>query len=688
MRCLVFALLSLSFLAKAQTPQAVFRWKAGTAEPTHAIAARASAKLDPKGALRLKGGAFTVSGADEVLLAACKASNELTLEVVLRAGSRSQRGPARILTFSMDPSNRNFTLGQDDDRLILRLRTPMTGPNGSKPQLSLCRIPLGRTQHVVVTYRAGGTRCYVDGKQVAESRQVTGDFSNWESAHLLLGDEWTGERDWDGTVESAAVYSQALTAEQIAAKFEARKDTLGQMTSEAETGTTTMTLPTADPTPKDMRLRPYWRNPYYWQYQGKPVMLLGGSKDDNLFQIPDLKQHLDEIRTAGGNYIRNTMSDRPDFGYEIYPFRKLPNGKYDLDQWNEEYWVRFANLLRWTSNCGIVVQIEVWDRFDYSRQNWESHPYNPRNNVNYTYQESSFAPEYPDHPGQNRQPFFFTTPKQRNNKVVLPYQQRFVDQVLELTLGCDHVLYCMDNETSADEAWGAYWAEYIRAKAKAAGKQICITEMWDDWDLKADRHARTLNHPERYDFADVSQNNQKRGQEHWDNFQWVRDHVADSPRPLNTVKTYGSDGGRHGNTRDGIERWWRHVLGGAASARFHRPDSGLGLSPLAAASLQAARKLEALSKPWDRVPANDLLLDRKPNGAFLSAQVGQAYAIYFPDGDSVRLDLTDVSGSFRLRWIDLATGDWGAAAELTGGDKPAITSPGKGHWLAVIVRQP
>jgi len=32
---------------------------------------------------------------------------------------------------------------------------------------------------------------------------------------------------------------------------------------------------------------------------GQPVLLLGGSKDDNLFQVPDLKEHLDEIRTAG-----------------------------------------------------------------------------------------------------------------------------------------------------------------------------------------------------------------------------------------------------------------------------------------------------------------------------------------------------------------------------------------------------
>lgn len=153
-------------------------------------------------------------------------------------------------------------------------------------------------------------------------------------------------------------------------------------------------------------IQPSAENPWYWQYNGKTVLLLGGTKDDNLFQIPDLKNHLDELASAGGNFIRNTMSDRRDGGFEVYPFRQLPNGKYDLNEWNDEYWRRFENMLQWTHERAIVVQIEVWDRFDYSRNHWEVHPYNPKNNVNYTYEESGFQAQYPDHPGRNVQPFF------------------------------------------------------------------------------------------------------------------------------------------------------------------------------------------------------------------------------------------------------------------------------------------
>jgi len=375
-----------------------------------------------------------------------------------------------------------------------------------------------------------------------------------------------------------------------------------------------MTRDSAD----EMRIQPYAENPYYWQYKGEPVLLLGASKDDNLFQIPDLEAHLDEMKCVGANVIRNTMSDRRERGFEVYPFKRLADGSYDLEQWNDEYWGRFANMLRWTHERAIIVQIEVWDRFDYSGDNWPPHPYNPKNNVNYSYEESGFAEEYPDHPVENRQPFFFTTPRQRNNETVLRFQQRFVDMMLSHALEYDHVLYCMDNETSAEEAWATYWAEYIRGRAEERGRRVCLTEMWDDWDVKAEPHRRTLDHPERYDFVDISQNNQKKGQEHWDNLQWARRYVAGKPRPLNTTKTYGADGGRHGNTRDGLERWWRHVIGGTASARFHRPSSGLGLSELSIASVKAARKVESLVKLWDVEPADDLLLGSRDNDAYLT----------------------------------------------------------------------
>ncbi len=444
-------------------------------------------------------------------------------------------------------------------------------------------------------------------------------------------------------------------------------------------------------------VRPSAAHPWYWSYHGMPILLLGGSDDDNLFQWPEkeLVSQLDTLADAGGNVIRNTMSDRKDKGFEVYPFKRLASGKYDLRQWNDEYWTRFERMLRETSKRNIFVQIEIWDRFDYTdsggSRRWQIHPYNPRNNVNYSFQESGFAQDYPDHPGANKQPFFFTTPKQRNNTVVLPYQQRFVNKMLDHTLKYDHVLYCVDNETNGEEAWSRYWALFLKKRASqekphAEHSRVYVTEMWDDWDLTAERHKRTFDHPELYDFVDVSQNNHNKGQKHWDNFSYVRRYLSVHPRPINTIKTYGADGNKFGHTdQDAIERFWRHLLAGAAAIRFHRPPSGLGLGDKAVACIRAARHVESIVPLWTVEPANELLADRGPNEAFLAADKGKAYVVYFPSGGEVQLDLTDAQGELTARWINIDTGKPGPVASLAAGGLSLLTPPNKHNWVVAIV---
>jgi hypothetical protein len=433
-------------------------------------------------------------------------------------------------------------------------------------------------------------------------------------------------------------------------------------------------------------IKPWTGNRWFWEYKGEPLMLLGASSDDNLFQWPAemLLPHLDSMKAAGANYVRNTMSDRSDRGFELYPYQQLDNGKYDLKRWNGQYWDRFRFFLEETAKRDIIVQIEVWDRFDYSRENWPPHPYNPQNNINYSFEVSGLANEYPDHPGRNDQPFFFTTPKQQNNEVLLAYQKKFVKKMLSCSLNFDHVLYCIDNETSGEEEWAVFWADLILSEAEKSDKEIYVTEMWDNWDLKSEQHKRTFDHPERYAFCDVSQNNQQKGQIHWDNFQWVRNYIAVTPRPLNTVKTYGADGGRHGNTKDGLERWWRHLIGGAASARFHRPPSGLGLSELSAASVKVAREIESVVKFWELKPGNELLSNREENEAYLASKPGEVYVIFFTDGGEVSLDLTKLNYDFSLKWADVRQGTWLPEQKIAGGDTVKLSASGKMEWIAVI----
>lgn len=431
-------------------------------------------------------------------------------------------------------------------------------------------------------------------------------------------------------------------------------------------------------------IHPSTRHPFYWELNGEPTLLVGGSDDDNLFQWPEgeLKAQLDALARVGGNYLRNTMSDRRDRGFEVYPFARRPDGRYDLDAWNPEYWTRFERFLQGTADRGIVVQIEIWDRFDYSRDHWLPHPYNPRNNINYTFEDSGLAAEYPKHPGANEQPFFFTTLPQRNNRVLLPYQQRFVDRLLSATLRYDHVLYCIDNETSGDEAWGAYWAEYIKTRARERGKRIFVTEMWDDWDIRADRHRRTLDHPERYDFADLSQNNHNKGRAHWENAVWAREYLARAPRPINSVKVYGADGNRFGHTdQDGLERFFRHVLAGFAAVRFHRPDSGLGLNAKAQAAIAAVRRLETIVKMWDLTAVARPLEAGGGREAYAADIAGGGRVLYFPRGGAAAPGVPP--GPYDVRWVGVETTEIAEnGIDLSAGS--TVAAPDGGHWFAVL----
>lgn len=437
------------------------------------------------------------------------------------------------------------------------------------------------------------------------------------------------------------------------------------------------------------RIQPWKENPWYWQYKGKPLMLLGASSDDNLFQWPVnlLVPHLDSMKAIGANYVRNTMNEWVVKGFELYPFLRLENGKYDLEQWNETYWQRLETFLQETKKRDIIVQIEIWDRFDYSREGWITQPFNPKNNINFTGKESGLKENYPDHPGMNKQPFFFSTPRQTNNQVLLKYQEMRIEKLLSISLKYNHILYCIDNETSGEEEWSKYWAEFILNKARENKKNICVTEMWDNWDIKSETHKRTFDHPELYVYCDISQNNQKKGQAIWDNLQWVRSSISAQPRPLNTVKTYGADGGPHGNTQDGIERWWKHVLGGAASARFHRQSSGLGLSGLSMSSVKIAREIEKLIKFWELNPDNDLLSDREENEAFLASKKGETYVLFFTNGGEVGLNLKDFHQDYKCKWYDVRAGKLQAESLIEGGTIVKIKTPSVGNWIALINQQ-
>ncbi len=434
----------------------------------------------------------------------------------------------------------------------------------------------------------------------------------------------------------------------------------------------------------DNNIKPWSENPRYWQYKGKPVLLLGATDNDNLFQNNNVESHLDSLKKLGGNYIRNTMSDR-DPG-NIYAYALTSQGKYDLDKWNNEYWQRFEKLLKLAEERDIIVQIEVWDRFDHSRDPWLTDPYNPKNNINYTYSEARLDSVYPLHPGNNKQPFFYTVPDLQNNEVLLKYQKAFVKKLLSISLNYGNVLYCIDNETSGVEEWATFWAGFIRDNSK--NRDIYITQMWDDWDVKEPVHKRTLDHPERYGYVDISQNSQLPGRQNWDNAQYVLNYIKGNPRPVNSTKIYGSDRGswldRGITTEHAVQTFCRNILGGFASSRFHRPPSGLGLSSISINCLMTIRRIEEKVKMWEISPRMDLLGNSESDKVYMSAKEGEYYVIYFTEPASAELDISNYNSTFAVDWISISDAEWKKSESITGGSRIQITSDFADGAFAVL----
>ena len=153
---------------------------------------------------------------------AVRRSGEITIEAWVRPANAKQDGPARMVTLSGGSSERNFTLGQEGDKVDVRLRTTKTSGNGIPSLNSPGRSLAPRLTHIVYTRNRGGrARLFLNGKQQAEKR-VPGAMANWNGKYrLALANELSSERPWLGTFHLVAIYSRDLSVGEVALHFKA-----------------------------------------------------------------------------------------------------------------------------------------------------------------------------------------------------------------------------------------------------------------------------------------------------------------------------------------------------------------------------------------------------------------------------------------------------------------------------------
>ncbi|HHH36532.1 MAG TPA: LamG domain-containing protein [Gammaproteobacteria bacterium] len=154
-----------------------------------------------------------------------KATGEYSIEAWVVPANVTQEGPARIVSYSAGTQARNFTLGQTQYNYDFLHRSSTTDANG-EAALSTADADedlQATQQHVVVTFDpVNGRRIYVNGVFTDDVDPVPGGtLGDWDDSYaFVLGNEVSGDRQWQGKLRLVAIHNRALTPEQILQNFE------------------------------------------------------------------------------------------------------------------------------------------------------------------------------------------------------------------------------------------------------------------------------------------------------------------------------------------------------------------------------------------------------------------------------------------------------------------------------------
>ena len=152
-------------------------------------------------------------------------SGEYTLEAWVAPADVTQTN-AYIVSYSGSNTTRDATLGQAATQYQGMARSSTTDTNGMPALLTTTADGAAQAalQHVVLTYDpVSGQKIYVNGVYTGDADPSKGGtLANWDSTFaLVLGNETTGQRQWQGTIKFVAIHNRALTPAQIQQNFAA-----------------------------------------------------------------------------------------------------------------------------------------------------------------------------------------------------------------------------------------------------------------------------------------------------------------------------------------------------------------------------------------------------------------------------------------------------------------------------------
>jgi hypothetical protein len=439
------------------------------------------------------------------------------------------------------------------------------------------------------------------------------------------------------------------------------------------------------------RVQPFAGNPFYLAWGDTPVFPLGptGYHAWTPISRPGTTDHHEQLRrlslTISGigspnvvGFVRCLPYDPNNHMHDgavvrvLQPWVRMQDGRYDLERFEPEWERRLKDYLDLALGLRIIVSLEIWDDWSVSRGMggawdpgpqgaWNAHPFNPRNNINY---DSDVLPE---NTSECNAPFYSTIPSKSNITKALALQKLYVDHLLGIVSDYPNVLINISNESRADLEWSRFWAEYIRQGTSSVmiGEMPSTNRKDGGGECEYLFSPITLSTDPLYDYIDIAQavsGHEFGGDPHRQALEGSRRIAgyrtamkeAGTERPLVVSKDYtrGPEGG--------AIVFWSRFVGGAASARFHRPAGDHPGSVISFQHEMAGHLGRFIARvPFWQMDIHPEVVKIIPPGTGVNVltDLDSHYVIQLIGGDPGERIVVEIpSGNWTIEWIDPSSG--------------------------------
>jgi hypothetical protein len=491
-------------------------------------------------------------------------------------------------------------------------------------------------------------------------------------------DTVTDTAAWSSTATSIA------TVNDTNAKGRVTAVAVGTTTIEARfggmTGSALVTVTTPSSAPNLLRRSP--TNGRYFENGAGNIVVLTGSHtwsnlQDNGGSNPppafDYEAWLNFLSQHGHNFFRlwsweqsrwTVETSDNNYWFSPLPYERTGPGmaidglpRFDLTRLNQAYFDRLRDRVVRAGQRNMYVAIVLFDGWSvaadkggHSAQNpWRGHPFNASNNIN-----SVNGDPGGNNSGEETHELQVTA--------VTNAQRAYVTKVIQTVNDLDNVLYEISNEShSAATAWQSSMVNFIKSTEATMAKQHPVgmtveypngtnSELLSspaDWvSLNGDIDNPPSANGTKVIIADTDHLCGICG-----NRQWVWKSFT---RGENPIFMDGYDGAGYGVGGDGFD------MNNATWVSLRR---NLGYV------LQVAQSFDL--KPM--TPRNSLA----SSSFCLADPASGQFIVYLESGTSVTVNLTGVSGSLRVEWLNTSNGTRTAAANQAGGSSGVVfTKPG------------